>query len=177
MQAQRALHLALLAAALWTGPLAAQAPIPRSQLGSVAQELAGTRIEVVYRRPVARGRELFGALVPFGRIWTPSADSAARLTLSGDVEVNGQPLPAGTYSLWTIPGAEEWTFVFSSVPQAFHLSYPAGHDVLRVQATPSSGEHVETLTFAIPLADADSALFQLRWGTTIVPLKMRVRPD
>ena len=155
---------------------AAQQPaIPRSQLGSVSQNIAGTQIEIVYRRPVARGRELFGALVPFGRVWTPSADSAARLTISSDIEVNGQPLAAGRYAIWAIPGAEEWTVIFSGRAEVFHLSYPAGEDVLRVQSRPTTGEHVETLTFAVPLADADSAEVQLRWGTTVVPLRVRAR--
>ena len=62
------------------GAGAACAQNTRSQLGVVSQSIAGTRVEIVYRRPVARGRQLFGSLVPWGRIWTPSADSAARLT-------------------------------------------------------------------------------------------------
>jgi hypothetical protein len=169
-----ALSLAVMLAA--AAPASAQQPaIPRSQLGSVMQNVAGTQIEIVYRRPVARGRELFGALVPYGRVWTPSADSAARITLSHDVEVNGQPLAAGSYSIWAIPGAEEWTVIFNGVPKVFHLSYPSGRDVLRLQAIPNTGEHVETLTFAVPLADADSALVQLRWGTTVVPLAIKAR--
>jgi hypothetical protein len=150
-----------------------QPRIPASQLGTVSQEVAGTRIEIVYRRPVARGRELFGALVPYGRVWTPSADSAARITVSSPVTVNGQRLEAGTYSVWAIPGADSWQILFNSVARAFHLSYPSGRDVLKVQATPTKGEHVETLTFAIPVADADSAEVQLRWGTTVVPLKLK----
>jgi hypothetical protein len=168
----------LVAAALAPAPAAAQEPaIPRSQLGSVSQNIAGTEIEIVYRRPVARGRELFGALVPFGRVWTPSADSAARITLSKDVEVNGQALAAGSYSIWAIPGADEWTVIFNRVAEVFHLSYPTGRDVLRVPATPTTGEHVETLTFAFPVADADSAQVQIRWGVTVVPLKVRAKPD
>ena len=60
--------------------------IARSQPAAVSQQLAGMRIEIAYHRPVARGRPLFGALVPWGRIWSPSADSVARLTISGPVE-------------------------------------------------------------------------------------------
>lgn len=156
--------------------LAVASPVlaqPKSQLGVVAQSVGGARIEIVYRRPVARGRALFGTLVPWGRIWTPSADSAARLTLSEPVEINGSKLAAGTYSLWTIPDSASWTFVFNGVPDAFHLRYPDGHDVLRVKATPTHGEHVETLLFAFPLVDADSARLELRWGTTVVPLTIR----
>src|SRR5215211_50607 len=67
---------------------------PRSQLGVLTQSVGGARIEIMYRRPVARGRELFGALVPWGKIWTPSADSAARVTLSEAVEINGSKLAA-----------------------------------------------------------------------------------
>lgn len=146
---------------------------PRSQLGTVSQLIAGTRVEVMYRRPVARGRPLFGALVPYGRIWTPSADSAARFTVSAPIEVNGSALPAGSYSLWAIPDSTSWTLVFNREPAVFHLRYPEGHDALRVEAKPRQGEHVETLMFSFPVADADSARLELHWGTTIVPLTIR----
>jgi hypothetical protein len=141
----------------------------------VSQSVAGTRVEIVYRRPVARGRQLFGSLVPWGRIWTPSADSAARLTTSGPLQVNGSDLPAGTYSVWAIPDSSSWTIVFNSVAETFHLRYPEGSDVLRVRAKPASGEHVETLMFTFPVVDADSARLELRWGTTVVPLSLHVK--
>src|SRR5215210_963435 len=78
----------------------AQAPKP-SQHGSVTQQVANTRITVDYNRPVARGRALFGALVPWGRVWCPGADTCTTIELSTNVQVNGQALAAGTYSLWT----------------------------------------------------------------------------
>ena len=146
---------------------------PRSQLASVTQSVAGARVEIIYRRPVARGRMLFGALVPWGRIWTPSADTAARFTTSQALEINGSKLAAGSYSVWAIPDSSSWTLVFNSVAEVFHLRYPEGRDVLRVKATPAHGEHVETLLFAFPMVDADSARLELRWGTTIVPLSIR----
>jgi hypothetical protein len=175
----RLFAIALLAATLATTgseTACAQEGIPRSQLGSVSQLVAGTRVEVTYRRPVARGRELFGALVPFGRVWTPSADTVAKVTFSGPVQVNGRPLAAGSYGLWSIPGENDWTLIFSSVPNSFHLRYPEGRDVLRVQAPTEKGEHVETLQFSFPMVDADSALLQLRWGTTVVPMRIRAVP-
>ena len=145
-------------------------PTPKSQLGVVSQMVAGTRIEVTYRRPVARGRALFGSLVPWGRIWTPSADTAARIMLSAPIDVNGSRLVAGTYSIWAIPDSTSWTVVFNSVAEVFHLRYPDGRDVLRVKATPTHGDHVETLMFSFPMVDGDSARLEIRWGTTIVPL-------
>jgi hypothetical protein len=148
---------------------------PKSQLAVVTQMVADTRIEITWRRPVARGRELFGSLVPWGHVWTPSADSAARIAVSGPVEINGKRLAAGTYGVWTIPDSTSWTVIFSSVAPAFHRQYPEGHDVLRLSVTPLRGEHVETLSFGFPMVDADSALLQLRWGATVVPLSVKAR--
>jgi hypothetical protein len=148
---------------------------PRSQLGVLTQMVADTRVEITWRRPVARGRELFGSLVPWGQVWTPSADSAARISVSGPVEVNGKRLAAGTYGIWAIPDSTSWTVIFSSVAPAFHRQYPDGHDVLRLSVTPVRGEHVETLSFGFPMVDSDSALLQLRWGTTVVPLSIKAR--
>jgi hypothetical protein len=151
--------------------------IAKSQLGIVTQQVAGARIEILYRRPVARGRVLFGALVPWGRIWSPSSDSAARMTISAPVTVNGAALPAGSYGIWAIPDSTSWTVIFSGTAAAFHLRYPDGHDVLRVRVAPQRGEHVETLLFDFPMVDADSAVLHLRWGTTIVPLSIRAASD
>lgn len=150
--------------------------IPKSQLGTVSQLVAGTRVEIVYRRPVAHGRALFGALVPWGKIWTPSADSAARITVSTPVTINGARLAAGSYSIWTIPDSISWTIIFNRTAVAFHLRYPGGNDVLRVKAIPRQGDHVETLQWEFPMVDADSAVVQLHWGTTVVPLQLRVNP-
>jgi hypothetical protein len=164
-----------IAAGIWalaTMAVGAQA-IPRSQLGGVTQSVGRSRVEITYRRPVARGRELFGALVPFGRVWTPSADTAARITLSEALEVNGAKLAAGSYSIWAIPDSASWTVIFNSVPSVFHLRYPEGRDVLRVQAVPARGDHVEALMFAFPMVDADSARLEIRWGTTVVPLSLK----
>jgi hypothetical protein len=150
-------------------------PPRRSQLGVVSQMVADTRIESTWRRPVARGRTLFGVLVPWGKVWTPSADSAARISLSRAVEINGSSLPAGTYGMWTIPDSTQWTVIFSKEAPAFHLRYPDGQDALRVKAAPTKGEHVETLSFGFPVVDADSAVLQLRWGTTVVPLSIKAK--
>jgi len=173
MTGWRSIALAFALSSLGAGAGCAQNA--RSQLGVVSQNIMGTRIEIVYRRPVARGRPLFGALVPWGRVWTPSADTAARFTTSGPLQINGAELPAGSYSVWTIPDSSSWTIVFNSVAETFHLRYNEERDVLRVRATPRSGDHVETLMFAFPMVDADSARLELRWGTTVVPLSIHAK--
>ena len=165
--------LAGLALAGLSASACAQETTRKSQLGVVTQWIAGTKVEITWRRPVARGRALFGALVPYGRLWTPSADSAARLSTSGPIEIDGKPLPAGTYSIWATPDSASWTIAFNSHAVLFHLNVPRDGDVLSVRAKPATGDHVETLMFAFPMTDADSARLELRWGTTVVPLTIK----
>jgi hypothetical protein len=147
----------------------------RSQYATVSQLVGDAKIEIIYRRPVARGRELFGSLVPWSRVWTPSADSAALFTSSVDLDVNGSTLRAGTYGIWMIPERETWTVIFTSRP-AFHLTLPTRSDeVLRVTAKSQQGDHMETLGFYFPMADADSATLNMHWGRTVVPINIKPR--
>ncbi len=139
------------------------------------QALGTTRVEVRYSRPSARGRELFGALVPWGRVWTPGADTATSVSFSSPVRVNGQALEAGTYSLWTIPAEARWTIIFSSAHPVWHLPYPDGRDVLRVETTPRAGSHMELLTFSFPAADGLTAELVMHWGTTVVPITIEAQ--
>jgi hypothetical protein len=145
-----------------------------SQHGTVSQRINETTITVVYNRPVARGRELFGRLVPFGRIWCPGADDATTVEVSTDVKVDGRELPAGKYSLWTEPQAERWTVMFSKRHAVWHTRYPEGQDAVRLQVTPRQGSHMETLAFYFPIVDGHKAELVLHWGTVVVPMGVEV---
>lgn len=151
----------------------AQAPKP-SQHGSVSQQIAGATITIDYNRPVARGRSLFGSLVPYGRVWCPGADYCTTIQLSTGLKINGQTLAAGTYSLWAEPQPERWTIIFNKAQPVFHTRYPADQDVLRVQATARQGQHMETLAFYFPVVDGNHAELVLHWGTVVVPLSIDV---
>ncbi|HVF40448.1 MAG TPA: DUF2911 domain-containing protein [Gemmatimonadaceae bacterium] len=176
----RAIRMRLLHTLAGIVVLAASKPadcqeIRKSQLATISQMVGNTRIDIVYRRPVARGRELFGGIVPFGKVWSPSADSAALFTTSTDISIAGSQLKAGSYTLWMIPERETWTIIFSSKQPAFHLPYPQGQDVLRVNAASRAGDHMETLAFHFPMVDADSAVLSMHWGKTVVPLSIKGR--
>ena len=164
--------LVVMACAAGVG-LHAQPPRP-SQHGSVTQQIAQTKVTVDYNRPVARGRALFGALVPWGRVWCPGADNCTTIELSTPVRVNGESLAAGTYSLWAEPNPERWTIIFSKAHPVFHTRYPADQDALRVQATPRQGMPMETLAFYFPVVDGNHAELVLHWGTVVVPLQLEV---
>jgi hypothetical protein len=150
-------------------------PGRKSQLASVTQLVGPARIEIRYRRPVARGRQLFGGIVRWDRVWSPSADTAAVFTTTTALEVGRSRLPAGRYSVWMIPNQETWTVIFSSEAPVFHIPYREGHDVLRVRVKPMTAEHMETLGFYFPMVDADSAVLNMHWGKTIVPIPIRAR--
>jgi Protein of unknown function (DUF2911) len=162
---------------LTLAPAAAQdttkGPKP-SQRGSVAQRINETTITLDYSRPVARGRELFGTLVPWGRVWCPGADDATTIEVSTAVMVNGQELPQGKYSVWTIPNADKWTVIFNRTAAVWHTRYPAGQDALRIDVTPRTGSHMETLAFYFPVVDGRKGELVLHWGTVVVPLSLEV---
>jgi DUF2911 family protein len=154
-------------------PLAAQEGIPFSQHGSVFQRMGLTEIRIEYNRPVARGRRLFGRLVPWGQLWHPGADSATTISFSRDVLIEGKPLAAGSYTLWTIPDSTRWTVIFSRALHVFHLPYPGDSlDVLRVGVTPEHGDHMEVLAYYFPVVGPDSATLRLHWGETVVPIRI-----
>jgi hypothetical protein len=148
---------------------------PFSQRGSVTQMVAYTKISVVYGRPVARGRALFGALVPWDSVWHPGADSATRITFSRDVLIEGKPVRAGEYTMWLVPHATgPWTVIFSRAAHVFHKPYPgAAFDVLRVDVTPEQVSQMESFAVYFPMVLRDEAIMRLHWGTTAVPIHIK----
>jgi len=149
--------------------------VPRSQHGSVNQRVGTTDIAVSYNRPVARGRELFGVLVRWGRRWHPGADSATTISFSKDVTIDGHALKAGSYTLWTIPEeSTPWTMIFNRGTGVWHTNYPGDSlDALKVEIKPETGAHMESLAYYFPMVDADSAVLRLHWGTLIIPMMIR----
>ena len=174
MQPTRPLRrAAVLAALVAVAAHGASAQQPRrSQRAAVMQMVGTTRIDVTYSRPVARGRALFGALVPWGRTWNPGADTATAISVSAPVRVNGSRLGAGAYSLWAIPGETEWTLIFSRAHPVWHVPYREGRDALRVRVVPERGAHMETLSFYFPVVDGLTATLHLHWGEVVVPLRI-----
>ena len=157
-------------------PATLPAQLHQSQHAMVQQLIGTTPVTVVYNRPSAWGRPLFGALVPWGRVWCPGADSATSVAFGKDVVVAGQPLAAGKYSVWAIPDSVEWTLIFSKAADVFHIPYPgAAQDALRIKLKPEKGPFLETLTFYFPMAKPDSAVLAFHWGETIVRVPVRPR--
>jgi hypothetical protein len=149
--------------------------VQKSQAAAVSQRVANTEITVTYSRPVARGRALFGALVPYDKIWNPGADQATAIRVTRDVQIDDHSLRAGKYSLWAIPRAEMWTVIFSHAADVYHEPYPGeSQDALRFDVRPETGPHMEVLSFYFPLVEGKDAVLRLHWGEVMVPLSIRV---
>lgn len=156
-------------------PILAPDDVQKSQSGSVFQRVANTDIEVVYDRPVARGRELFGGIVAYDEVWNPGANDATAVSFSRDVTVNGQPLAAGSYSIWAIPRPGDWTVIFSNAADVYHTPYPGeDQDALRLTITPQRGDYLETLAYYFPMVEEKETELRLHWGETVVPMLITV---
>ena len=147
---------------------------PFSQRGSVTQHVAHTTIAVEYSRPVARGRALFGQLVPWDSVWHPGADSATRISIDHDVRLEGREVQAGVYSLWLIPRASEaWTVILSRAAHVFHKPYPgAAKDAYRFDVSPERGAHMESLAIYFPSVLRADAMLRIHWGETVLPIRV-----
>ena len=120
-----------------------------SKNGTLHASIDGVNFKLEYGRPKVKGRTVWGQLVPNGKVWRTGADEATTIEFAADSKINGEPLDAGTYSLFTIPGESEWTFIFNRVAEQWGaFSYDADQDVLRVTSTPKAADHVEELEFS-----------------------------
>lgn len=149
----------------------AQVRTPRpSPKSSLMQSVGITDITIQYSRPGVKGRAIWGALVPYGKVWRTGANEATTIQFSDDVSVGGKELKKGLYSLHTTPGADAWTIHFNSVAEQWgSYAYDAAKDVVVVQATPEKAEFREWLTFEIPKMTTDEATVVIRWENLAVP--------
>lgn len=152
--------------------LAQQGPrSPRvSPKASLFQTVGLTDVTINYNRPGVKGRQIWGALVPYGQVWRTGANEATTIEFSDDVWINGNKLAKGLYSLHTIPGQDQWTVIFNSVAEQWgSYSYDAAKDALRIQVAPETADHREWMSFEIPEMTTDTAKIVLRWEKVAVP--------
>lgn len=150
-----------------------------SEKATVSQEINGTTITIEYYRPVARGREnLFGSVVHWGETWTPGANWATTLQTSRDIELNGQRVPRGKYSVWMITAQDSaWTVFLHKDARLFHTRRPRGtdDDVARFQTAPVTAPHMDALLWYFPTIQRDSAVLRMHWGTTAIDMRVRTQ--
>ncbi len=161
--------LVLLTATVAFAQQAPRSPRP-SPKASLMQVVGLTDININYNRPGVKGRQIWGELVPYDKVWRTGANEATTIELSDEVWINGNKLAKGLYSIHTIPTASEWTVIFNSVAEQWgSYSYDAAKDALRIQVKPETADHREWMSFEIPEMTTDTAKIVLRWEKIAVP--------
>jgi hypothetical protein len=180
---------------------AVRTPRP-SQKASVMQTIGVTDVTITYSRPGVKGRTIWGdplpeqastkgeatlddqnvrpkgaPIVPWGHAWRTGANEATQFVVTDDVLINGQKLPAGSYSLHTIPTKNEWTIIFNSVANQWgSFNYDSAKDTLRVKVKPEwVGENKEWLEFWIDPINDNSAQVNIRWEKVRVPFTVEIK--
>lgn len=137
-----------------------------SQKAKVSQRIGLTDVTVVYHRPAAKERDIWGQLVPAGQVWRAGANENTVISFSTDVKVEGQALAAGTYGLHMEVGASEATIIFSNNSTSWgSYSYDPNEDALRVTVSHTEAPHFyEFLTYEFTPKAADTGVCTLNWG-------------
>src|SRR6201981_3353593 len=150
--------------------------IPRaSQRGTVTQRLGLTDITITYHRPAVGGREIWGKIVPYGKVWRAGANDNTTIAFTDDVSIEGKPLARGTYGLHTIPDKDQWTIIFSKNSTSWgSFSDDQKEDALRVTVKPHPAESFDMLTYVFDEVKPDSAAATLRWEKLAVPFRVSV---
>ena len=162
----------LFAGLLLTGSVSAQGKETRqSPKAEVKATLnGGQKVEMYYSSPSVRGRVIWGELVPYGQIWRTGADEASTFETDKEVMIDGKKLAAGKYSLFTIPGEKEWTFIFNKDwKQWGAFSYDTSKDVLRV-SVPAYKSPVFNEKLIIDISDN---LLSVRWENVNVNVPLQ----
>ncbi|PLK42898.1 DUF2911 domain-containing protein [Emticicia sp. TH156] len=160
-----------LLSATYTFAQVAPAPSPAA---TVSQVVGTTKISVDYSRPALRGREIFGKLIPFDKVYRTGANAATKIETSADITVQGKMLKAGKYAIMSIPTANSWTVIFSKDLNVTEQNYSQSNDVLRVIATAQVVPAVESFTIDFSDVKDDAANLNISWEKTKVTLAIGV---
>ena len=131
---------------------------------------SGVTVTIDYSQPSVKGRTIGNEIAPFGKIWRTGANEATIFEVDKAVKVNGMDLPAGKYSLYSIPGKTEWTIIFNKSWNQSGTKYVEAEDALRIKVKSTTAkDFMEKMTFKID----KSGEVNLLWGNWVVPFKVK----
>lgn len=147
-----------------------QAKPVASPADSISAKVGKSTIEIKYSSPSVKGRKIWGELVPFEKVWRAGANKATIFTTSEDIKVEGKSLAAGSYALFMIPTALNWTVIFNKTSDQWGAyKYEEGQDALRVSVKPKKVSAAkERLTYVI-----NKGGFVLQWENIEVPVAIK----
>lgn len=138
--------------------------------------IGGAELAIDYSRPSLRGRNLFPEVVPWGEVWRTGANQATHLSTSRDLDIGGVAVPAGTYTLWTIPGPEEWQLVINRQTGQWGTDYDPAQDLARIpMPVTRAAPPVDQFTISITPEGEAAGTLAFEWGDTRASVPLRVR--
>jgi len=153
---------------------------PRVSPASEVEQMVGlTEIEIEYSRPSMRGREVFGNLVPFGKVWRTGADNSTKISFDTDVIISGKTIQSGTYSIFSIPNKESWEIILYSdvelwgVPRDWSENKIVFSSMFDVKKLKKSNT-VETFTISFNDLTNNDVNMSISWENTSVDIKIEV---
>jgi hypothetical protein len=170
--------LLLVAVLLLAGmaPAAAQQKPPLSPPGQAAVTIGAASITIDYARPSMRGRKIMGALVPYDTVWRTGANAATTLKTSAALEIGGTLVPAGTYTLYTLPGEKAWKLIINKETGQWGTKYDQAQDLARVDLKlGATAAPVEQFTIALTATGAAAGLLTMEWETTKLTIPFTVK--
>ncbi|CAH0244400.1 hypothetical protein SRABI27_02804 [Pedobacter sp. Bi27] len=172
------LFVALLGAADFANAQGAKFPQPSSGQ-TIIQDFGLGKITLTYSRPNVKGRKIFGGMEPMGVVWRNGANAATRIKFTDAVKIEGKDLPAGEYGLFSIPGKNEWTVIFSKTPDQWGAyEYKESDDVLRVKVkTTALKDKVETLSMQFSAVNETSAQLNMMWENSAYAINITTSID
>lgn len=155
----------------------APAPSPKAEIHQV---VGLTDVQLEYSRPSAKGRIVFGDLVPFGKMWRTGANFNSIITFSEDVTIGGKTVKKGSYSIFTVPRIDSWDVIFYSdtnnwgLPEEFSDAKVAAKVTVKPETI---NRHVETFSIDFNNLDNNSGVLEIAWEKTVVPVKIDVNTE
>ncbi|SIN79219.1 DUF2911 domain-containing protein [Chitinophaga niabensis] len=153
-------------------------PAP-SPTQTIKQQFALSAVEVTYSRPLAKGRTVMGDLVPYDKLWRTGANNATKITFGEDVKLNGQPVAAGEYALYTVPSRNGWEIVLNKGLKNWGVDgYKKEEDVLRFQTESHDLPfNVESFMISFENVRPTAMTMMLLWEKTMVPIEITADID
>lgn len=140
---------------------------PAKATGTTA---SGLTITIDYSQPSVKGRKIGSEIAPYGKIWRTGANEPTSFEISKDAKIEGQPLAAGKYSIYSIPGEGEWVIIFNKTWQGWGTNYKEADDVLRVNVKPGKSKaFTEKMTFDV----GKDGKVSLMWGDVQVDFSVK----
>jgi tetratricopeptide (TPR) repeat protein len=150
----------------------------RSQAAMVQQRIGVTDITIRYHRPLVDGRKIWGALVPYEKVWRAGANFNTTFEVSDPISVQGKALAKGIYGLHMIPTADSWTIIFSKAADSWgSYTYDQAEDALRVTVKPHASDMQEALEYSFGDLQPAAATVAMKWEKLTVPFRILVSDE